>query len=126
MGGIDTNRGRAYKHHDDGTCQWTPPHRSTPTWSHAVAHHQPHNTIPSKHWRMPSAPVTNNDESNTMEYGGDRHNQRAGLQAQRRQHLPMDPTSQVNTNTVTCSCSPPHNTMPSKHWCMPCAPVTIS
>ncbi|EDR10331.1 uncharacterized protein LACBIDRAFT_317104 [Laccaria bicolor S238N-H82] len=43
-----------------------------------------HNTIPSKHWRMPCAPVTNNDESNTMEYGGDRHNQRAGLQAQRR------------------------------------------
>ncbi|EDR06652.1 uncharacterized protein LACBIDRAFT_299659 [Laccaria bicolor S238N-H82] len=39
MGGIDTNRGRAYKHHDNGTCQWTPPHRSTPTQSHAVAHH---------------------------------------------------------------------------------------
>ncbi|EDQ98817.1 uncharacterized protein LACBIDRAFT_335625 [Laccaria bicolor S238N-H82] len=95
MGGIDTNRGQAYKHHDDGTCQWTPPYRSTPTRSHAVAHHQPHNTIPSKHWRMPCAPVTNNDESNTMEYGGDRHNQRVGLQGQRQHsHMQLLTTTQ--------------------------------
>ncbi|EDR02407.1 uncharacterized protein LACBIDRAFT_309747 [Laccaria bicolor S238N-H82] len=41
-----------------------------------------------------------------MEYGGDRHKQRSGLQAPRQRHLPMD-TSQINANTVTCSCSPP-------------------